>query len=143
MNAHARIPAVGTEAYEKFRVSLSEVAAARTQAEQDEWHRQNVERLRDIAKLVRSAWHVIREETCAKHGVTVKEVMSSRRLRRISWCRQEIMYRLRLDLNLSYPEIGRRLGGYDHTTARHAFLAHSERNRADAHVDAWRRSTDV
>ena len=36
--------------------------------------------------------------------------------------RQVAMYLMRNELNYSYPGIGEKLGGRDHTTAMHAFL---------------------
>ncbi len=42
------------------------------------------------------------------------------REKKLSFPRQIIMYLLRCELNMSYPNIGQELGGRDHTTAIHA-----------------------
>ncbi|MFH1643302.1 MAG: chromosomal replication initiator protein DnaA [Patescibacteria group bacterium] len=49
-----------------------------------------------------------------------KEILSSSRKREIVKPRQVAMYLLREELKSSYPFIGRKLGGKDHTTAIHA-----------------------
>ncbi len=50
-----------------------------------------------------------------------KEILSSSRKREIVRPRQIAMYLLREELKNSYPFIGRKLGGRDHTTAIHAY----------------------
>ncbi len=50
-----------------------------------------------------------------------KEILSSSRKREIVRPRQIAMYLLREELKSSYPFIGRRFGGRDHTTAIHAY----------------------
>ena len=50
-----------------------------------------------------------------------KEMLSSSRKREIVKPRQVAMYLLREELKSSYPFIGRKLGGRDHTTAIHAY----------------------
>ena len=50
-----------------------------------------------------------------------KEILSSSRKREIVRPRQIAMYLLREELKNSYPFIGRRFGGRDHTTAIHAY----------------------
>lgn len=52
--------------------------------------------------------------------ITLDELQSKGREKRISYPRQIIMYLLRSELHLSYPAIGDELGGRDHTTAIHA-----------------------
>ncbi len=50
-----------------------------------------------------------------------KEILSSSRKREIVRPRQIAMYLMREELKSSYPFIGRRFGGRDHTTAIHAY----------------------
>jgi len=50
-----------------------------------------------------------------------KEILSSSRKKEIVKPRQIAMYLLRKELNSSFPFIGRRFGGKDHTTAIHAY----------------------
>jgi hypothetical protein len=57
-------------------------------------------------------------EVCRKRNVTLAALFSNRRVTHLVHARQEVMYRLREELNLSYPEIGRTLGR-DHSTVIH------------------------
>lgn len=82
--------------------------------------------------LLRLRWRDIVCEVCAKHGVSVLDVMGSYRDRRIVHARQEAMYRLRHETTMSYPEIGRRLGDKDHTTVMHGEAKHAERMESAA-----------
>lgn len=61
--------------------------------------------------------HTIMQETAAKHGLTMGELMSHRRSRTIVDARHESFWRLSKETSLSLPEMGRRMGGFDHTTA--------------------------
>ncbi|MFY9457947.1 MAG: chromosomal replication initiator protein DnaA [Candidatus Spechtbacterales bacterium] len=54
------------------------------------------------------------------YDITEKDLLSQNRKRDIARPRQIIMYLLREDLNYSYPLIGTKLGGRDHTTVIHA-----------------------
>ncbi len=57
----------------------------------------------------------------AKHfNVTKQEIVSSRRTRSIVRPRQISMYLAKTMTNRSFPDIGRRFGGRDHTTVLHA-----------------------
>lgn len=52
--------------------------------------------------------------------VSLDEIMSSSREKRLAFPRQITMYLLREELKSSFPAIGQELGGRDHTTAMHA-----------------------
>lgn len=52
--------------------------------------------------------------------VELEELLGKSREKRLSFPRQIIMYLLRTELNMSFPNIGHELGGRDHTTAIHA-----------------------
>jgi len=54
------------------------------------------------------------------YDITEKDILSQNRKREIAHPRQVVMYLLREELKYSYPLIGSRLGGRDHTTAIHA-----------------------
>jgi len=54
------------------------------------------------------------------YDVTEKEILSQNRKRDIAHPRQVVMYLMREDLKYSYPLIGSKLGGRDHTTVIHA-----------------------
>jgi chromosomal replication initiator protein len=62
-----------------------------------------------------------------EHGVTPEMLKGKRQTRPISIARQEAMYRLR-QLGLTYPQIGRRLGGRDHATVIYGVRTHAKRN---------------
>lgn len=53
-------------------------------------------------------------------GVGVQQLKGDRRTKTIAWPRQVLMYILRNDLGLPLDEVGRLLGGRDHTTIMHA-----------------------
>lgn len=55
------------------------------------------------------------------YGLTVKELLSRSRSRRIALPRQIAMYILREEVQLSFPQIGEEVGGRDHSTAMHAY----------------------
>lgn len=56
----------------------------------------------------------------ALYDVTEKDLLSQNRKREIAHPRQVLMYFMREELKNSYPLIGARLGGRDHTTVIHA-----------------------
>jgi len=58
----------------------------------------------------------IQRATCEFYGLGMKELLSDRRHRGVSLPRMVAMYIARERLRLSYPDIGRRFGGKDHTT---------------------------
>lgn len=54
------------------------------------------------------------------YGVGVQQLKGSKRTRTIAWPRQILMHLLRSDLKLPLDEVGRLIGGRDHTTVMHA-----------------------
>jgi chromosomal replication initiator protein len=54
------------------------------------------------------------------YGITEAEVYEKTRKKNVVKPRQIIMYILREDFNVSYPTIGEKLGGKDHTTVMHS-----------------------
>jgi chromosomal replication initiator protein len=58
----------------------------------------------------------IQRATCEFFGLGFKELLGDRRHRGVSLPRMIAMYVAREKLRLSYPDIGRRFGGKDHTT---------------------------
>ena len=66
-------------------------------------------------------------EVAAKHGLTVEELKGPSRKKRVVRPRQEAMYRGVTELKMSYPDVARRLGGRDHTTALHGVEQHRKR----------------
>lgn len=63
-------------------------------------------------------------EVAEKHGVAVADLEGPSRRPAFTRPRQELMWRLRREARLSYPAIGRRLGGRHHTTVLHGVRAH-------------------
>lgn len=63
----------------------------------------------------------IQETVCRHYGVTRVDMLSARRTWDIVRPRQVAMYLARVLTTRSMPEIGRRFGDRDHTTALHAF----------------------
>lgn len=62
---------------------------------------------------------LIIRETCKYFHTTGEDLLGSKRNKEIVRPRQVIMYLLRHEASLSYPEIGREMGGRDHTTIMH------------------------
>ena len=66
---------------------------------------------------------------CWFYGVSPREVSGPSRSREIVLARKAAMYWMRELCGSSYPEIGRRLGGRDHTTALHGIRTYTESKR--------------
>jgi chromosomal replication initiator protein len=63
---------------------------------------------------------VVQSEVCRYYGVTMDELLSDKRTRRIVGPRQVAMYLSRELTDASLPAIGRAFGGRDHTTVMYA-----------------------
>lgn len=80
-------------------------------------------------------------KTVAKFfNITVADLMSPKRSRDLVFPRQITMYLMRSDLSLSYPQIGRALGGKDHTTIIHGYTLI---NREIARNDSLREQIQI
>ena len=66
-------------------------------------------------------------QVCEKRGVKRNAVLSCRRNQDLVLARHEIMWRAREETLLSLPQIGRGIGGRDHTTVLHGVRRHQER----------------
>jgi chromosomal replication initiator protein len=53
------------------------------------------------------------------YRIPIEELLGKKRTKELVTPRQTIMYLLRHECNLSYPEIGRKMGGKDHSTIMH------------------------
>jgi chromosomal replication initiator protein len=69
--------------------------------------------------------------TADTYGLTVAELTSARRRRDISQARMVAAYILRKTTELSLVEIGRQLGGRDHTTILYGLAQVEKRRRLD------------
>jgi hypothetical protein len=71
----------------------------------------------------------IRKAVALRHGITVSDLDSDHRQKRLVLARQEAMYLVARDCPaLSYPRMGRMFGGKDHTTVWHGIRKHADRN---------------
>ena len=73
-----------------------------------------------------SAQQII-SEVCFKHEVSHRELIGDMRPRRITNARAEAYFRLREERQLSWSQIGKLMGGKDHTTTYHGYQKHLER----------------
>lgn len=78
---------------------------------------------------------LILEDVAQANGLSLQDMMRSRRHRRITWPRQEAMARIRDEIRIngapaSYPLIARWMGFKDHTTIVHGVKAFQGRQEA-------------
>jgi hypothetical protein len=81
-----------------------------------------------VAEMLAGPFTKMMRAVAAKHGLTVHDLRGLSRVRPTVIARQEVMWRGTEELGMSYLEVGRRLGGRDHTTVRHGSGAHAKRN---------------
>lgn len=62
----------------------------------------------------------ISKAVCRFFNIKEEELVGKRRQKELVYPRQITMYLMRHELNLSFPQIGRELGGKDHTTVMYA-----------------------
>jgi hypothetical protein len=74
---------------------------------------------------VASPRDIIRD-TAARHGMTVAEMISHRREKRLVRARWEAASRLAAETTLTLQQIGRKLGNRDHTTILYAIRKHRQ-----------------
>jgi chromosomal replication initiator protein len=67
-------------------------------------------------------------------NVRTTDLRSEKRVRKLSVPRQVCMYLLRKHLLMSFPEIGKFLGGRDHTTVMHAVQKVGEQQKSDPDI---------
>ncbi len=77
--------------------------------------------IKDVIRLVSEFYNV--EEASVYDKTRKKEVVKPR---------QVIMYILREDLSVSFPSIGEKMGGRDHTTVIHSYEKVKEEIKTDA-----------
>lgn len=88
----------------------------------------------------RGSWKDIALEVATKHRVTLQEIKGPQRNAYIVLARHELFWRMAHETTLSLPEIGRKLGGRDHTTVIHGMRRHAERNGLELRERARLRS---
>lgn len=77
----------------------------------------------------------IKREVAAKYRVGINEIDSKRRHKRLVQARQEIFWRAKRETTASFPEIGRRVGGKDHTTVLHGVRRYEQWRRVKAGLE--------
>ncbi len=71
---------------------------------------------------------IITKSVAVKHRLTVNDIKGPFRRKEIVEARHEAFYRLRTETTMSYPAIGRFLGGKDHTTVLNGVSKHARAN---------------
>ena len=79
--------------------------------------------IKDVVKIVSDYYNL--EESSIYEKIRRKEIVKAR---------QVVMYLLREDFNVSYPLIGQKLGGKDHTTVIHSYLKIKGDLKNDPHL---------
>jgi chromosomal replication initiator protein len=70
--------------------------------------------------LKKTGFEQIREIICEFYGVDFSDIRGQSRQREYVRPRQILMYLLKHELGMTFPTIGREIGGRDHTTAMHS-----------------------
>jgi chromosomal replication initiator protein len=73
----------------------------------------------------------IQERTCQTFGLSMEELLSTKRTAPVTWPRQVAMYLARELTDQTLPAIGRAFGGRNHTTVMHACRRTAERIATD------------
>lgn len=77
-------------------------------------------------------WRPVIEEICRRHRVTWREFVRGYADRRYVACRHEVWWTIRERFGASYPDIGRRTGGFHHSTVLIAVRAYDQNERKAA-----------
>lgn len=100
---------------EARRTARLEIARLAEEIAGKEYELERLRRITSIPPLMDSIFR----EVCRHYGLSKAELMSVRRRRLVCIARQVAMYLCRNLTRQSFPEIGRRMGGRDHTTIIH------------------------
>lgn len=73
----------------------------------------------------------IKEQVCAKHGITMTDLLSRRRAANLVAARFEGYWRARTETTASYPEIARAFNRGDHTTVMYGCRKHEKKIAAE------------
>lgn len=92
--------------------------------------------LKDIAPKIKHELTAdgILKLVALQFNVKTTDLRSEKRIRKLSLPRQICMYLLRKHLLMSYPEIGKFMGGKDHTTVLHGVSKIAELQRTDPEI---------
>ncbi len=108
------------EAEERQSIQQQELTAAQKEAKIQAL-------LRTASASLMPRWRSIMLDVAKAHGLHFHDFVGRSRVQRIVFARQEVMWRFKHELGWSLPEIGRRLGGRDHTTVLHGVRQHQRR----------------
>ena len=84
-----------------------------------------------MARVVKITVKDIVKATAAESGLHVRELLSKSQFRPIAWPRQTAMMAARALTDASFPEIGRWMGGRDHSTIIYGARTAAARCEAD------------
>ncbi len=76
----------------------------------------------------------IQQVVAQYYQIDLEELKSHRRLKTLAYPRQVAMYLCKKHLRLSFPEVGHRFGGKDHTTVMHACRKIEALLKVDSHL---------
>ena len=85
-------------------------------------------------KTTRSSPEQIVDVVCKYYQVGKRLIMGDSRARQVARPRQMVMYLLRTKLGIPYEEVGRLVGGRDHSTVMHAVDKITELAAANVHI---------
>lgn len=69
---------------------------------------------------------MILQRIAGKHGFSALQILEKRRYPAHVRARWEIIYQIREDLGLSFPQIGRILGGMDHSSVLYGYNEYAD-----------------
>ncbi len=75
------------------------------------------------------AWRAIIDQVAEAHGLRLNELFGRNRRRAVVTARHEAWHRLRHETSMSLIEIGKKTGGFDHSTIFWGVKKHAERLR--------------
>lgn len=110
------------------------VVEAPAEAEPEPTTKQSKAIIRDILLMSEAPgpfrWRHIVEEVIDKHGITFAQIVGRQRSRPLCAARFEAYFRLSEETSLSLPQIGRIMGGKDHTSVFHGIRKYRQRIEA-------------
>jgi chromosomal replication initiator protein len=85
-------------------------------------------------KVIRSTPEQTIDAVCKYYQIGKRLILGDSRIRQIARPRQMLMYLLRTQLGIPYEEVGRLVGGRDHSTVMHAVDKITELATTDVHI---------
>lgn len=85
-------------------------------------------------KTIRSTPDKTIDEVCKYYQIGKRSILSDSRARQVARPRQMLMYLLRTQLGIAFEEVGRLVGGRDHSTVMHAVNKITQLATTDVHI---------